>query len=78
MSSHIGQLVHATDDRGIRRSADAVTTRYPTARNGRHRATLKHAMRSTGLGVLVVAGVDNQHVEFHAAEYAIAHYAIAR
>jgi hypothetical protein len=35
-------------------------------------------MRSAGLGVLVVADVDNQHVEFQAAEYAIAHYAIAR
>jgi hypothetical protein len=34
-------------------------------------------MRSAGLGVLVVADVDNQHVEFHAAEYAIAHYPIA-
>ena len=30
-------------------------------------------MQSAGLGLLVVADVDNQHVEFHAAEHAIAH-----
>jgi hypothetical protein len=35
-------------------------------------------MRSAGLGVLVVADVDDQHVKFQAAEYAIARYAIAR
>jgi hypothetical protein len=61
MSSHVGHLVDATDDRGIRRSADALTRRQSnSARNGKHRATLKQAMRSPGLGLLVIADVDNK------------------
>ena len=61
MSSHIGHLVDETDDRGIRRSADALSTRGPnSARNDKNRATLKQPMRSAGLGLLVVAAVDNK------------------